>query len=192
LVVTVILAPSASIFQSYQNESVLVIWFYLFMYTWFFYLNFAAFSDMAIGFARLFGFKLKENFSFPFQQKNIADFWNSWHMSLSRFAQRNVYVPMGGYRQQTQYFAILATIMVIALWHDLTLGMLLFGLYHGVGLLAHRFYSSRRSDSGHATGTVSAVGRMVATYVFVTGSFPLLVLPLEQAMQFYRALFGLL
>ena len=102
VIVGVVLAPVSTIFQSYPDESAGMIWSYLFLYTWFFYLNFSAYSDIAIGFARLFGFKLKENFSYPFFQKNIADFWNSWHMSLSRFAQRNVYVPMGGYRKETQ------------------------------------------------------------------------------------------
>ena len=76
---------------------------------------------MAIGTARLLGFKLAPNFNNPYLKTNPQDFWNSWHMSLTRFAQRNVFVPMGGMRARTQYPAIVATMMVIALWHDLSI-----------------------------------------------------------------------
>jgi alginate O-acetyltransferase complex protein AlgI len=191
VLVGVVFTPAGSILLSYRDESTLVVWSWLFFYTWYFYLNFSAFSDIAIGFARLFGFVLKENFSYPFFQKNIADFWNSWHMSLSHFAQRNVYVPMGGYRKKTQYVAIFFTIMVIALWHDLTLGMVLFGVYHGLGLVAHRIWVDWRGP-GRSSGPVSVVSRILVTYVFVSCSFPLLVLPLDEAVSFYQSLAGVL
>ena len=96
-------------------------WLELALFAWYFYFNFSGFSDMAIGCARLLGFKLAPNFNNPYMKTNPQDFWNSWHMSLTRFAQRNVFVPMGGMRARTQYPAIVATMMVIALWHGLSI-----------------------------------------------------------------------
>ena len=97
-VLAVPLASSADLFVVYRTNHALVLWFELVLYAWYFYLNFSGYSDLAIGVARLFGFKLKPNFSRPYTRTNPQAFWNSWHMSLTRFAQRNVFVPLGGMR----------------------------------------------------------------------------------------------
>ena len=112
---------------------------------------------MAIGSARILGFRLAPNFNNPYLKTNPQDFWNSWHMSLTRFAQRNVFVPMGGMRAQTQYVAIVATMMVIALWHDLSIPLVIFGLYHSAGLIIHRRWVAghpRRADAAWCGGWV--------------------------------------
>lgn len=186
-----ILSQSSSIFYNYDDVGPQFIWITLFIYMWFFYLNFSGYSDLAIGVSLLFGFKLKENFNFPYFSTNISDFWNRWHMSLSRFAQRNAFIPLGGYRKQNQYFAIFATIMVIALWHDLTLGMILFGIYHGLGLITHRLISDRMVQNNIYCSPLMNWLKISGTYTFVALSFPLLVLPLNQASYFYLALFGI-
>lgn len=188
LILSAILQKSAVIFQNYDTAHIIKIWGFLFIYTWFFYLNFSGYSDLAIGVSRLMGYKLKENFNFPYFRRNIAEFWNNWHMSLSRFAQRYAYVPLGGYRANTQYFAILGTIFIIALWHNISLGMVIFALYHGAGLMAHRYFSQKypSTDDGLIIGWIKILG----TYLFVVLSFPLLVLPLEKAVLFYPSLVG--
>lgn len=191
LIITGVLQKSAVVFQTYETASFYNIWIYLFVYTWYFYLNFSGYSDLAIGISRLFGFRLKENFNYPYFQKNIADFWNNWHMSLSHFAQRNAFVPIGGYRKRTQFLAIYATIMVIALWHDVSLGMVIFGTYHGLGLIVHRIAADRAGKKTGPEHPFSAWGKIVGTYIFVTLSFPLLALPLEKASWFYLALLGM-
>jgi len=190
LVISGALRNSAAIFQTYKTSPFYVVWGSLFLYTWFFYLNFSGYSDLAIGASRLFGFKLKDNFNFPYFSSNISQFWNCWHMSLSHFAQRNVYVPLGGYRKKTQYIAISATIMVIALWHDLTLGMVLFGIYHGVGLIVNRYVTDRAGKIEMSNRPLGRLAKVFATYIFVALSFPLLVMSLDRALPFYRALFG--
>ncbi len=99
---------------------------------------------MSIGAARILGVRLKENFANPFLKTNPQDFWNAWHMSLTRFAQRYVFVPLGGMRRERQYIAIfLTSIMVIAVWHGVTAPMLVFGFYHATIMVAHRFVSQR-------------------------------------------------
>ena len=110
-------------------------------------------------------------------------------MSLSRFAQRYAYVSLGGYRAKTQYIAILGTIFIIALWHNISWGMIVFALYHGAGLIIHRLYSQKKHE--HSDSLVMNWLKILGTYLFVTLSFPLLVIPLEQAAGFYLSLVGL-
>jgi D-alanyl-lipoteichoic acid acyltransferase DltB (MBOAT superfamily) len=181
------LQTSIQVFAAYDANPAYLIWFELFLFAWFFYFNFAGYSDLAIGVSRLFGFELKPNFASPFTKTNPQDFWNSWHMSLTRFAQRNVFVPLGGMRRRSQYLAIVATIMVIALWHDLTLPLIIFGIYHAIGLVAHRYsvgVRPARPESG-----IAAL-KPVALFTFVMLSLPLLVIDIGDVGGFYAALVG--
>ena len=91
-----ILEPSQAIFKAQDTNTVAVFWFSLIVFTWYFYINFSGYADCAIGIARLGGVRLKENFANPDFQTSPQAFWASWHMSLTRFAQRNVFVPLGG------------------------------------------------------------------------------------------------
>lgn len=185
LILAAALKNSALIFSEHEEQPVYLIWFLLIAYSWFFYLNFSGYSDLAIGVSRLLGYKLKENFDFPYFKPNISEFWAHWHMSLTRFAQRNVFVPLGGFRPRTQYLAICATIMVIALWHDLSPGMIIFGVYHAAGLCAHRYASQHGLMQN-----IPAALKILMTYTFVLLSFPLLAAPLEQAAGFYLSMIG--
>ena len=162
-------------------------WLELVMFAFYFYFNFAGYSDMAIGSARIFGFRLAPNFNNPYFKTNPQDFWNSWHMSLTRFAQRNVFVPMGGMRARTQYVAIVATMMVIALWHDLSIPLVIFGIYHSSGLVLHRVWSGRRTGP-MLPAPVGRAGAHVALFVFVLLSLPLLELGLSDLGTFYSRL----
>lgn len=193
-VIASILQSSSGVFHAFGLMNLVSIWLSLIAFTWFFYLNFSGYSDLAIGLSRLYGFKLKENFNHPYFRTNIAEFWNNWHMSLSRFAQRNAFVPLGGYRGESQYLAVFATIMVIALWHDITWSMLVFGAYHGIGLIVHRFIANRSKVNIKRKEELNiiVVGlKVLSTYLFVVISFPLLVLNINNATLFYLSLFGL-
>ncbi len=162
-------------------------WLELALYALYFYFNFSGYSDMAIGTARMFGFRLAPNFNNPYLKTNPQDFWNSWHMSLTRFAQRNVFVPMGGMRARTQYMAIVATMMVIALWHGLSIPLVIFGLYHSAGLVIHRMWVAR-----HPVPSPRPLPRRVGANVVFFGyyliSLPLLMLPLSRLPEFYERL----
>ncbi len=186
------LQPASQILQSFAQQDITTIWIYLFTYTWFFYINFSGYSDIAIGMARIFGFRLKENFNNPFFARNIIEFWSGWHMSLYRFARRNVFVPLGGYRENRHILALAGTMMTIALWHALSASMVAFGLYHTVGLIAHRRFTRWKDKNNIKFESPLTQGAYVlATYLFVMLSFPLIVLPLDTAIGFYAAMFGL-
>jgi len=160
-------------------------WIGLALYYVSFYLNFAGYSDMAIGFARLFGFKLLPNFASPLIKESPQEFWNSWHMSLSRFAQRNVFVPLGGFRRDSRRLATAMTMLTIALWHGVSLGLVLFGIYQILGLL---YWPKRPKDPSRA----QRIARIAATFVFILLSLPLLLTSLTGAADVYRNMLGLL
>ncbi|MEM9200694.1 MAG: MBOAT family O-acyltransferase [Actinomycetota bacterium] len=183
------LEQSTDVFVFYESNSSPILWFELFLFAWFFYWNFAGYSDLSIGVARLFGFKLKPNFNNPYFRTNTQDYWNNWHMSLTRFAQRNVFTPLGGMRENRQYIAITATIMVIALWHDITWPLVIFGLYHASALVGARMMNKWR-PADPDPGLPLRVGKNLAMFVFVMLGLPLLILDLGALPDFYAALVG--
>lgn len=188
-----ILAPSFVILTDYSSLPIMTLWLGLVAYAWWFYINFSGFSDLSIGAARLMGFKLKENFNNPYFKSSPQKFWANWHMSLTRFAQRNVYVLVGGFRKETQYIAIIATMMVIALWHSPDLAMVAFGCYHGSIMVTERYLEMRarkfKRKPSKAWPVVTL--KVLATFVMVIISIPLLVLEHGNFTGFYTALFGL-
>lgn len=168
--------------------SVPVAWVALVLYGLFFYANFSGFSEVAIGLARMFGLKLKENFNNPYLKTNPQAFWNAWHMSLTRWTQRYIFVPLGGMRAERQYFAIFASIMVIAIWHGLAATMVVFGIIHGLAVIGHRFMTERLRQLGRQpkpdTWYTHAL-KSALIVLFVSATIPLLILPTSEAKAFY-------
>lgn len=185
LVVSLPLEQFRAVIDDPSSYSWHEMWIGMALYYVSFYLNFAGYSDMAIGFGRLFGFKLLPNFASPLTKESPQEFWNSWHMSLSRFAQRNVFVPLGGFRPESRRLATAMTMFTIALWHGVSLGLVLFAVYQIVGLL---YWPKRPS---HPT-RLQRMSRIGATFFFVLLSLPLLLTPLDNAFDIYRNMIGLL
>ncbi len=165
------------------------IWAALLAFGAYFYLNFSGYSDLAIGVARMYGFKLKENFNNPFFRTNPQAFWNNWHMSLTRWVQRYVFVPLGGMRPQRQYFAIFMTIMAIALWHGIGWPQVIFGTYHGLIMVGYRWLEQHRpKDRKVRNEPWWRALKMVAVFSYVSLSIPLLILPIGEVWNFYKLL----
>lgn len=106
------------------------------------YFLFAGFSDIAIGFGLLLGIRVMENFNWPYIQKNIGDFWRCWHISLSTWCRDYVYFPVLG-ATRNPYLATLASFVTIGLWHEISFRYIIWGLYHGVGILIWRMFHER-------------------------------------------------
>jgi alginate O-acetyltransferase complex protein AlgI len=104
------------------------------------YLDFSAYSDMAIGLAKIFGFDLLENFNFPYKAKTIQDFWRRWHISLSSWFRDYVYIPLGGNRKGNKrtYVNLLIIFFVCGLWHGAAWTFVVWGLWHGMFLIFER------------------------------------------------------
>ncbi len=186
-----LLAPSVVMVTQFEALEVPLI-LALVAFAWYFYFNFSGYADLAIGFARLFGVRLEENFHYPYLQRNLQLFWANWHMSLTRFAQRNVFVPAGGMRARTQYRAVVATMMTIALWHDLSLSLVIFGIYHSLGLIVLRLLGNRKWSLSRLirNETLARTTATGITFVYVLMSFPLLVISTDRLAAFYSSLFG--
>jgi alginate O-acetyltransferase complex protein AlgI len=107
------------------------------------YLQFAGYSDIAIGFALLLGHRVIENFDWPFLRKDITAFWRSWHISLSSWCRDYVFTSVHA-ASRSGALAALATMLVIGLWHGATLNYLMWGAYHGLGIVVHQAWRRGR------------------------------------------------
>ena len=105
------------------------------------YLDFSAYSDMAIGMGRMVGFRYLENFNYPYQAVSIQDFWRRWHISLSSFFRDYVYIPLGGSRcSKAKYVRnIFIVWFLTGMWHGASWNYILWGLYFAVFLLLEKF-----------------------------------------------------
>lgn len=103
--------------------------FYLQLYT-----DFDGYTNIARGMAKVMGFSLAENFNAPFFAKNIREYWNRWHISLSRWLRDYIYIPLGGNRKGTlcKYRNLLVTFLVSGIWHGAAWNYVFWGLLHGI------------------------------------------------------------
>ncbi len=100
------------------------------------YFDFSAYSDMAVGGARLFGIRLPVNFHSPYKSASIVDFWRRWHITLSRFLRDYLYIPLGGNRKgpSRRYTNLMLTMLLGGIWHGAGWTFLLWGGLHGLYL----------------------------------------------------------
>jgi alginate O-acetyltransferase complex protein AlgI len=117
-------------------------------YTLQLYFDFSGYSDMAIGLARMFGFRLAVNFRSPYQATSIAEFWRRWHITLSRFLRDYLYIPLGGNRKGPwrSHLNLVMTMTLGGLWHGAAWTFVAWGVYHGLLLATHRAWQSVRPD----------------------------------------------
>ncbi len=116
-------------------------WLGALCYTFQLYFDFSGYSDMAIGLARLFGFRFEANFNYPYTAVGLRDFWNRWHISLSHWFRDYVYIPLGGSKAGTakQIRNLLLVWLLTGVWHGASMSFVVWGLYHGVLLLLTRY-----------------------------------------------------
>lgn len=129
------------IFNSPVSEvSQIAAWAGIICYTLQIYFDFSGYSDMAVGLARIFGFKFPENFNYPYVSRSIKEFWRRWHMSLSAWFRDYVYIPLGGNRVSLsrQYFNLVLVFFLCGLWHGASWNFVIWGLFHGFFLVAER------------------------------------------------------
>ncbi|MCC8075513.1 MAG: MBOAT family protein [Clostridiales bacterium] len=119
----------------------LSIWLGVLCYTLQIYLDFSAYSDMAIGMGQMIGFHYDENFNYPYCVRSIRDFWRRWHISLSSFFRDYVYIPLGGSRRSVP--RVILNLLVVwaltGLWHGASWNYVFWGLYYFVFLVLERY-----------------------------------------------------
>ncbi len=135
-----------------QATSTFGLWLLLYGYGLRLYFDFGGYTDIAIGLGSLFGVQLPENFRQPYLQTSLTAFWQSWHITLSNWVRAYVFSPLSRHllRRKPRPSPILivlltqtATMIVIGLWHGLTLNFLIWGLWHGLGLFIHKQWSDK-------------------------------------------------
>lgn len=127
-------------------ESFLTILFYSLQL----YYDFSGYCDMARGIGEMFGVHICENFRSPYRSSNIVEFWKSWHITLSRFFTKNIYIPLGGNRKgEARTYANLALVFFLSgLWHGAGWNFILWGMLHGVLYVLTRWWEKRKRLPG--------------------------------------------
>lgn len=115
-------------------------WLGLTCFTLQIYFDFSGYSDMAIGLGRMFGFRIRENFNYPYIARSIQEFWKRWHISLSTWFRDYLYIPMGGNRvaQWRIYINLFIVFSLCGLWHGASWTFLFWGLWHGLFMVVER------------------------------------------------------
>ena len=166
--------------QVYANPayfSSVTVWLAIIGYGIQIYCDFSGYSDMAIGCARMLGFRFNQNFNMPYLSRNIAEFWRRWHISLSSWLRDYLYISLGGSKKGNfrTYVNLLVTMLLGGLWHGASWNFVIWGGVHGIALGIHRAWNSRvtnrssktKTDSNDANLTIVQVGRVGATLLFV-------------------------
>ncbi|MES0873935.1 MBOAT family O-acyltransferase [Sinimarinibacterium thermocellulolyticum] len=119
-------------------------------YTMQLYFDFSAYSDMAVGLARLFGIRLPINFNSPYKARSIVDFWRRWHMTLSRFLRDYLYIALGGNRRGAarRYLNLFLTMLLGGIWHGAGWTFVLWGAWHGLMLIVNHAWTALRRRAG--------------------------------------------
>ncbi len=128
-----------------HDTSVLALWVGMLAYSLQIYLDFSAYSDMAIGMGRMIGIHYRENFDYPYVSRSVTEFWRRWHISLGGFFRDYVYIPLGGNRKgrARTYLNLFVVWSLTGLWHGASWNFVLWGLYFFVFICIEKLFLSR-------------------------------------------------
>jgi D-alanyl-lipoteichoic acid acyltransferase DltB (MBOAT superfamily) len=176
----------------------------LFGYTLYLYCNFSGFCDMVIGVSGLMGIQVMENFNVPFSARNLQEFWNRWHISLSTWLRDMMFTPLVkalvrvfGPKSTNNViaFSICTVFIVIGVWHGVGIHFALFGLFHGIGLATVHYYGyflkkklgKQRFIAYRDNPYIAAVGR-VMTFTYFSLSLFLFANTWENMRQIFNVI----
>lgn len=155
-------------FAAAQTLNTAEAWFVALGYTLQLYFDFSGYCDVATGVALMFNIKLPLNFNSPYKSLNIREFWQRWHMTLSRFLTNYIYFPLGGSRRGTVRTCINLMIVFLAsgLWHGAGWLFLLWGLLHGLASVLYRLFRKQYDALHPALQWLLTFGFVVVAWVF--------------------------
>ena len=163
-------------------------WLAILAYTFQLYFDFSGYSDMAIGLARMIGFRFPENFDNPYISGSVTEFWRRWHMTFSSFMRHYLYYPLGGNRVQTKrrlYFNLWLVFLVSGLWHGASWNFVLYGAFHGLFMVMERLFLSK---------IYARIGRilpmLITFFVIVISRVFFRIESLSDAVAFLKVLFN--
>lgn len=169
------------------------------------YFDFSAYSDMAIGLALIFGIVLPINFNSPYKSQSISEFWARWHITLNRFLENLIFLPLSLKFKRTisdnKYsnvkivvYATLITFLISGIWHGAGWTFILWGLYHGIFVGFHRVYNLfKNSNQNNKPTSIKIIFNILLTNIVVFLSWVLFRSnDLGSALEFYSILFNFL
>ncbi|TGD72547.1 MBOAT family protein [Mangrovimicrobium sediminis] len=157
------------------------------------YLRFGGYCDVAIGMAALLGYRIVENFNYPFLRSDINAFWRSWHISLSAWCRDYIFTP-AAFRLRSPAAGVILSMVVLGLWHEISLRYLAWGAYHGVGIVIFQYWCRLKPalpTTGRLPGWLTTPLATLLTFNFVVMSFAITRKEtLGEALQVFRVILG--
>ena len=153
------------------------------------YYDFSGYSDMAIGLGRMFGFRLPENFMYPYISRSLREFWRRWHISLSTWLRDYLYFPLGGSHGSTKrtLFNLLIIFLLCGLWHGANWTFIIWGLWHGLFLVVERLIPLRQNTIIH-----KGAGWLYTTAVVIIGWVIFRSISMDTARQYLLVMAGIM
>ena len=180
-----------NVFRAPGNFSSLDLLFGTYAYALQIYCDFSAYTDIAIGVARLLGYEFPQNFNQPYRAMTVQDFWRRWHITLSTWLRDYLYIrALGGNRRGNvrTYVNLLVTMVLGGLWHGASWKFIIWGLLHGLALAVERAlglsHDGPRSRLGAVVGWFVTFHFVCFTWVFFRAS------SLDAALDYFKALFS--
>jgi alginate O-acetyltransferase complex protein AlgI len=186
------------VFNNYQDYSGSTLFLAIFFFAFQIYGDFSGYSDIAIGTARLFGFNLMKNFSFPYFSRDIAEFWRRWHISLSTWFRDYVYIPLGGSQGNTisRIRNVFIIFVVSGLWHGANWTFVMWGFLNACYFLPLMLLNrNRKNTDGIAKGRILPSFREITqiTLTFLLTLFAWIFFrsdSIQQAFEYISRLFS--
>jgi alginate O-acetyltransferase complex protein AlgI len=156
------------------------------------YFDFSGYSDIAIGSARLMGIRIPENFAWPYFAADVSQFWQRWHISLTRWLIDYIYIPLGGSRVRPPRIIVnlLITMFLSGIWHGAGLNFLVWGTWHGALLSIRRVFLFFR-PSGLPDTPIFRVFSWALTFCAVNLGWAFFCMNISTAALFFRRLLGI-
>ncbi|MDG1098358.1 MAG: MBOAT family O-acyltransferase, partial [Bacteroidia bacterium] len=161
-------------------------WLAVFCYTFQIYADFSAYSDMAIGLAKMFGFQFPENFNFPYLAKSFKDFWTRWHISLSTWFRDYLYIPLGGNRKGPGriFLNLWIVFLCTGFWHGASWNFLIWGAFHGFFLSLEKLVPFRKLK------IPAVISRCTMFFLIMLSWVPFRAVDLGHTLNMYKKMFG--
>ncbi len=176
------------VFAGPELYSGVTVWIGVLAYAGQIYYDFAGYSDMAIGAAKMLGYRFPVNFRHPYLATSPAAFWRRWHMTLSRWLRDYLYIPLGGSRHGpvATYRNLMLTMTLGGLWHGAAWTFVLWGVWHGLALSAERWWRARTPLRPPA-----AIGGALTLAVVIVGWVPFRAVDLDVSLTIFARMFRL-
>tara|TARA_Y100001958_G_scaffold150273_1_gene133830 strand:- start:1487 stop:2896 length:1410 start_codon:yes stop_codon:yes gene_type:complete len=139
-----------------------------FFYTFQIYYDFSGYSDIAIGTAKLFGIKFKQNFNLPYFSKSLTEFWRKWHISLSSWLRDYLYISLGGNRKgiKITYRNLMITMLLGGLWHGSSWNFIIWGGIHGIVLSIEKYLKFEFKKNFSILGLITTFAVVLFSWIF--------------------------